>query len=176
MDVQEVGMARRLAAIEQALIAGLPADWESLAPPHRRTHEAATVLLRLAEAPDLDAMRAAAAEGVRCVEERRHDREADEAGFWRALRGLLAAIGDGGADRPRSLARLPLWGDTSVPAVLERIERSSEELDAAADDDEKTLTEVARILLRARARHWLVTERGKERASEEEEVPDGSND
>jgi cell pole-organizing protein PopZ len=69
-----------------------------------------------------------------------------------------------------------LWRDTQVPAVLERIERSFGELAAAgAAADEKTMTEVARLLLRARARHWLVTERAEERASEEE-VPDGSSD
>lgn len=166
MNVTKVRDARALAAIEQAIGGELPAGWRQLEPPRNREREAAAVLLRLAEQSDLAAM-TTAAKGARQAGERKHDSEAGEKTFWKGLHELLAAFEEPAADRPPSLAGLALWAGGPVPALIDGIDRDLRGATTGGGPvASETLAALARIVLRARARAWLVTERGVERQSE----------
>lgn len=169
MDADRLRSARVLAAIEQSISAELPPGWEDLQPPRRRAREAAAVLVRLAETPSLGEMRKQADEGARTAQKRAHDREAGELAFWQRLGGLLESFTDPAPDRPPTLAGLALWGDGAVPRLIDRVAGSLRGLAVAGGPvDDETLTALARLVLRARARAWLVKEREAEQPPHQE--------
>lgn len=160
MDTTKVYRERVLAAIEQALIAGLPTGWRDLEAPRSREREAAAVLLRLAEHDALAEMQQTAIEAAATAAERRHDPMAGEERFWEGLKDLLARIGEGRQGGPRSVADLALWGEGPVRSLVDGVDHAFGGPAAGSGAlDEETLTAVARLVLRACARRWLIEAR-----------------
>jgi hypothetical protein len=138
----------------------LPDGWRELEPPDGGAERpAAALLLRIAEEPDVEAMQAAAREiHDRLVARHRERGEEEEDAVsakmpWSRLAAALGALHSDGD--PPHLYAFPLWSQlkdfplTAIRGAFRGLAPAAPELRPAF------LADVARVLLRARARSWI---------------------
>jgi hypothetical protein len=180
-------LARRLlAALEQAAAVDLPSPWKKLSIGKGKRRSAAAVLLGLADRSNREDMlgalkmyrlRAAERAKQRGRSADEDPKETEELKLWNDLDGAIHFVS---ARRPGGAEADVASGDDPVPlrqlAVWERLGanfdrvcqpfRDSGPLDAPAPNE--LLDEIARILLRAKARTWMDEDRaGRKSAAQE---------
>jgi hypothetical protein len=99
-------------------------------------------------------------------EDRQPRAEGGEARLWREVRALLARLGETRSGKPGSLFDLAVCSQGRWSRQLEAVLRGMGGTAPAAS--EATLTELARILLRAKARQWSDEDKRRDKAGSRE--------
>ncbi|MGH9361794.1 MAG: hypothetical protein ACRD2T_07735 [Thermoanaerobaculia bacterium] len=169
MDAEEVIRRRFLSAFEQTVRADLPGGWDEPVPERGKLRQSAAVLLQVAERPDREAMgklldeiagRAGGQEGAREQEARELEQHA-EAKLWLRLRDLVGRVGETRRGEPANLFTLDLCAGQPWISPMAQVAREVGVKSPPAT--EETLTELARILLRAKARQWSEEDRRRDK-------------
>jgi hypothetical protein len=173
MDVERVVTRRFLAVCEQEAESALPAGWDGPRPETGKLRQSAAVLLLVAERPDRAAMMKLLAETADRVarrqstrEDRQPGQEGGEARLWRDIRTLLDRFGTIRPGTCGHLFDLEVCSQGPWSRRLEAVLRDVGGTPPAAT--EETLTELARILLRAKARRWSDEDKSREKAGSRE--------
>jgi len=174
MDAERIVTRRFLAACEQEARIALPAGWERPQPEAGKLRQSAAVLLRVAERPDRAAMQAlldeiadrvARRQGTR--EDRQDRDEIGEARLWREIRTLVSRLGEMRTGARAGLFSLAVASHGPWSRELAAVLRTVGGTAPAAG--EETLAELARILLRAKARQWSDQDKAREKAGARED-------
>jgi len=154
---------RLLASLEQGTEIELPPPWRGLRPADSNLRPAAAVLLRVAagagRAEMAQALRATAAR----VAANREGRDGGEKDLWPRVAAALDALGqtrEGGA----GLFGLQLWSDAASVPVQELWVSLGDQVPQDLEAGEPFLSEVARVLVCALARHWMEEARRQARS------------
>jgi|HubBroStandDraft_3_1064219.scaffolds.fasta_scaffold12092_4 hypothetical protein len=195
MDASEVVTRRFLAGFEGRAWSGLPGEWQAPKPEKGKRRRSAAVLLRVADERSLADMEHLLGEIAGRVQNReaRASREAEatpgvrpagsakdpeesaegapgrpmaEAALWSEIARLVGGLRRGQPEVPESLFTLEICrGETWIRPLAEALREVGGTPPAATKE---ALAELARILLRAKARQWSDADRRAERGEEEE--------
>lgn len=171
LSVQRVLERRLLAAWHQQCSAGLPSEWQALAPEEGKRRAAAAVVQRLAELSTRAEMEAALEERARKAAERAKERGkkdpgAGERNLWLQLKARLASLEEATGGPQPSLYSRRLWGSGSSMPLSSIAGAFRDFLSQPRPPGEAFLTGVAKVLLRALAKSWMEEDRKRTEQAE----------
>lgn len=145
---------RLLASLGQAVAVALPPSWRDLRPSSPNLRSAATVLLRIAAAPNRAEMARALRDTADRVTRNREGRGGGERDLWPRVAAAVESLEET-REGPGGLFGLRLWSDVEGVPLQDLWESLGQQVPADRAAPEPFLTAAARVLLHALGRSWV---------------------